>query len=315
VRGPAGPVPPQRRGIWRGRAPATRRRVVVESRKVCTGRFNTRCGGSRRHQAAWRDAATRGRWPEGSRALVGRWPGHGQHRVHPRADAGPRLQPVKAREFRWALSSGDRSAGGWLPVIEAGARGNSAGHQGGQPYSPLMRATVIYTDRKVSLEIGGVRFPALEKSSFETEIEAEDLPRLVVLDESAMGILKLLSQSQRTSRRGNYGGGPERPSTTAPKKPGKRRASPKGSSLWSGAPCFNPRWSNLLAEEVTGLGLDRIPAPLWSKVRNALKALEADAWKTLRAKWEPRLTTLATKDDDRALAAEWRAFLEATSEH
>jgi hypothetical protein len=174
-----------------------------------------------------------------------------------------------------------------------------------------MHATITYTDKGLTVEIGGVKFSAVEKASFETDIALSDLPKLVQLDPSALGILKVLSTGESAPRtNGRRRGRP--PKSEAPRR-GRRTGgagSRTGNSLWSGASSFNPRWSNLRPDEVTGLGLDRIPNPLWGKIRDAIKALDKDSWKDLRGKWEGRIKE-ATKKDDKALESDWRAFLEA----
>jgi hypothetical protein len=174
-----------------------------------------------------------------------------------------------------------------------------------------MRATVICSDKGVVIDIGGVKFAAQDKAAFETEVSLADLPKLVQLDASALGILKVMSGRESASARPAGRRGPGRP----PKANGTARAARRGgkrtgNSIWSGASSFNPRWSNLTPDEVTGLGIDRIGAPLWGKVRDAIKAIDTDAWKELKPKWDSRLKDLAKKGDDKALTADWRSFLE-----
>lgn len=170
-----------------------------------------------------------------------------------------------------------------------------------------MQATITYTNKGLTLEIGGVKFAALDKASFETDVSLNDLPKLVQLDASALGILKLLSENETRGK----GAVVRRHAGRPAKAPRRQKAATRtGTSIWSGASSFNPRWSNLKPDEVTGLGLDRIPSPLWGKARDAIKALDKDSWKDLRSKWEGRIKE-ATKKDDKGLEADWRAFLEA----
>jgi hypothetical protein len=179
---------------------------------------------------------------------------------------------------------------------------------------PAMHATITYTDKGLTVEIGGVKFAAVEKASFETDIALADLPRLVQLDPSALGILKVMSSSEPASRADTNGRRRGRPPKgAAPRKAARRSGAGTrtGNSIWSGASSFNPRWSNLKPDEVVGLGLDRIPSPLWGKIRDSIKALDKDTWKDLRGKWEGRIKE-ATKKDDKALESEWRTFLEAS---
>jgi hypothetical protein len=174
-----------------------------------------------------------------------------------------------------------------------------------------MRATITYTDKGLTVDIGGVKFSALEKATFETEVSIDELPKLVQLDASALGILKVMSQGEPAPRASNGRRRPGRPPKAASaRRGGKRSGTRTGNSIWSGASAFNPRWSNLKPDEVTGLGLDRIPSPLWAKVRDSIKALDKDTWKDLRSKWDGRLRE-STKKDDKTLEGDWRAFLEA----
>ena len=170
-----------------------------------------------------------------------------------------------------------------------------------------MRATITYTNKGLTLDIGGVKFAALDKSSFETDIALSDLPKLVQLDASALGILKVMSDAGTSLKSPVIRRAAARPTKVTRRQKGSPRT---GSSIWSGASSFNPRWSNLKPDEVTGLGIDRIPSPLWGKVRDSIKALDKDSWKDLRSKWEVRIKE-STKKDDKALEADWRAFLEA----
>jgi hypothetical protein len=174
-----------------------------------------------------------------------------------------------------------------------------------------MRATVVCNDKGVTVEIGGVKFAALDKASFQTDVSLNELPKLVQLDESALGILKVMAQDEPVRGRTPLRRGPGRPPKALSAVRGARRGGKRtGNSIWSDASSFNPRWSNLTPDEVTGLGIDRLPSPLWGKVRDAIKALEPAVRKDLRSKWDARVKD-AAKKDDKALVAEWRAFLDA----
>ena len=175
-----------------------------------------------------------------------------------------------------------------------------------------MKATITCNSKGAVLRLGEVEFTVRDQGTFSVDVAPEDLPRLVVLDASALAILQLLG--------GGRGPGPRRrgrPPGRPPKIPRVQRtlrstSSTKrtGVSIWSGASSFNPRWSNLKPEEIKILGVNRLAPSLWVKVRDTIKGLEKDTWNQLRPRWESKLRESA-KGDDKTLAANWRAFVGA----
>ncbi len=117
-------------------------------------------------------------------------------------------------------------------------------------------------------------------------------------------LAKLIQRGDEPQKRGP--GRPPKVDGAAPKP--KRKSVPRtGKSLWSGKSNFSPRWAHLTADEVSSLGVNKIPSALWKKVSTAIKAAGPEAWATARPKHEAKIK--AAGDDVAKLRAAYQAIV------